>query len=132
MPLEFHDMRRGDAVPRYTFRAGTDERDAYLHATGESVDHWPEAMPPLALCALALGGLIDEVPLPDGAVHAGQELEFLRPVPLGAEVEANVTLVQRGDRRGTLVYVFDLDLRCAGEPVVHGRSTVIATAREQS
>lgn len=128
--MEFYALASGDRIPRFVFRVGAAERDAYLDATGESRERWPEYVPPLALGALALGGLLEAVPLPDGAVHTGQEFAFLAVVPLGAEVTADVELVQRSERRGSIVTAFALDLRVGEAPVATGRATVIAPAPE--
>ena len=91
-------------------------------------------MPPLALGAWALGALMEHLPLPPGALHAGQEFEFLRAVAPGEPLEASVRVAQRSERRGTLLLALDLELRAAGggAPVLRGRSTVAAPAAESA
>ena len=132
--LDFHGLARGDefVIPAITFDA-SDVR-AYLDATGEPAERWEGVVPPLAAGAWALGALMEHVPLPGGALHAGQEFEFLRALTPGEALEASVTVAQRSERRGTLLLALAIELRTAsdGEVVLRGRSTVAAPAGEAS
>lgn len=131
--LDFHDLARGDefVLPPFSFDAA-DVR-AYLDATGEPAERWDGAAPPLATGAWALGVLMEHVPLPGGALHAGQEFEFLRAVTPGESLETLVRVAQRSERRGTLLLALEIELRTAdGEAVLRGRSTVAAPAAEEA
>jgi hypothetical protein len=132
--LDFHGLARGDefVIPSITFDAA-DVR-AYLDATGEPAERWEDAVPPLAAGAWTLGALMEHVPLPGGALHAGQEFEFLRALTPGEPLEASVTVAQRSERRGTLLLALAVELRTVadGEVVLRGRSTVAAPAEEAS
>jgi acyl dehydratase len=107
-----------------------DEARAYLEATGEPLEAWGDVVPPLALGALTLAGLLDEIPPPMGAVHTGQEYEFLGAVHYGAALEARLTVALQGERHGTNVVVFASELRCGERVVVRGRTVVVAPAVE--
>lgn len=132
--LDFHGLARGDEfmIPSITFDA-SDVR-AYLDATGEPTERWDGVAPPLAVGAWALGALMEHIPLPGGALHAGQEFEFLRALTPGEPLEASVTVAQRSERRGTVLLALAIELRNAGdgEVVLRGRSTVAAPAEEAS
>lgn len=126
--LDFHGLARGDAflLPPIAFDAA--EVRAYLDATGEPAERWAGVVPPLAAGAWVLGQLMEHVALPRGALHAGQEFEFLRAITPGESFEAAVSVAQRTERRGTLLVALDIELRRAeaGEAVLRGRSTVAA------
>ncbi len=126
MTTDFHAIRRGDVLPPIVFVATSEDVRAYLEATGESPKLWRETVPPLALGALTLAGLMAEMPLPPGALHAGQEFEFLGAVAHGQRVDARVTVAQQSERQGANIVVFASELRCAGQVVVRGRTTVMA------
>ena len=131
---DFHAFRRGDSVPPFTIRVRADDARAYLAATGESeatASLWAEHAPPLAVGALLLAGLMDEVPLPAGAVHIGQDFEFVRPIPLGAEVDVRMTIAQQSVRGGQNVIVFGSELSCDGVVMMRGRTMVAAPAPVQ-
>ena len=127
--LDFRSLAKGDALPPFPVAFGEDDMRAYLDATGEPPERWAEAgaAPPLAAGAFAIAALLERVALPDGALHAGQEFEFLRAVAPGEPLEAEVRVAQRSERRGALLLALDIELRGAGgETVLRGRSTVAA------
>ena len=138
--LDFRSLAKGDALPPFPVAFGEDDVRAYLDATGEPPERWSEAgaapperwseagaAPPLAAGAFAIAALLERVALPDGALHAGQEFEFLRAVVPGEPLEAEVRVAQRSERRGALLLALDIELRGAGgETVLRGRSTVAA------
>jgi hypothetical protein len=126
--VDFYSLRRGDVLPSLTFAIGSEEVRAYLAATGEGSEVWEQVVPPLALGARTLAGLMEEMPLPPGALHGGQEFEFLGPVAHGEPVEARLTVAQQSERQGTSIVVFASELRCGERVVVRGRTTVMAPA----
>ena len=130
--LDFHGLARGDefALPPISYESA-DVR-AYLDATGEPAERWTSVVPPLAAGAWVLGQFMEHVGLPWGAVHVRQEFEFLRAITPGTPVEASVSVVQRSERRGTLLLTLVIELRTApgGDIVLRGRSTVAAPAPE--
>ena len=97
---------------------------AYRKATADGVGD--DAVPPLALAARALAGLLEKLGLPGGAVHVGQEIECHRAASIGDEVRITADVgrpSQRGDFRfivaGFLVRGSD------DEAIVSGKCTVI-------
>ena len=132
MALDFHSLSRGDVLPPIALSVSADEARAYLDATGEPAERWTDAVPPLAQGAFILGALMEQMALPAGALHTGQEFAFLRAVVPGEPLEARIKVAQHSERRGSLIVAFELELRGAdGEPVLRGRSTVIAPARAE-
>jgi acyl dehydratase len=131
-PIDFHALRRGDVLPALTFSVSAEDARAYLEATGEAPEAWGEIVPPLALGALTLAGLMEQLPLPPGALHGGQEFEFLRAVHLDEAVDARLSVAQQSERQGTNIVVFACELHCSEQVVVRGRTTVMAPVRESS
>jgi hypothetical protein len=132
----FYALRRGDRLAPFLVTVGPEQVSAYLAATGESTAGWARDVPPLALGAYTLAGMMEQLALPPGAVHAGQEFEFLRAVVPGAALEARVSIAQRSERRGVLLLAFDLELRdtaaAGAELVARGRATVFGPARPEA
>lgn len=128
MTLDFYALRRGDALPPVAFAMRADEVRAYLDATGEPAEHWERFVPPLALGSLALGGLMEVLPLPPGALHAAQEFEFLAPIAHGERVEVRMSVAQQSVRAGSSIVVIASELESGGRLVARARSTVMAPA----
>ncbi len=135
MTIDFFALQRGDVLPDSSLHIDADDVRAYREATGEAGAEsgelrGAEAVPPLALGALVLAALTDQLPLPTGTVHVGQEFEFLGSVAAGQELTARATVNRRTERRGTLLTTLSLELRAAGEIVLAGLTTLITPAAE--
>lgn len=119
-------------MPPYAVTASADDVRDYLEATGEALEGWGHIVPPLAIGALLLAGLMAQIPLPDGAVHVGQQFEFVRAVAHDEAVEARLTIAQQGIRAGQNMVVFAAVVVAAdGSVVMRGRSMVFAPALAQ-
>lgn len=129
MTIDFFEIELGDVLPEFPVRVGVDDLRDYLAATGESeapsARLWVETVPPLALGAFVLAALMEQLPPPFGAVHAGQEFEFHRAVAPGEELAARVTVDRRAERRGSLFTAFGIELRAGEELVAEGRTTLV-------
>ena len=86
-------------------------------------------VPPMAIAALSLGAVINDLEIPGGTVHASQELEFPQAVLLGSTLVCKARMVQnsvRGEWRFMAV-----GLRVAddgGAEVITGKSTIMLPA----
>ena len=102
----------------------------YLEAVADPLPHYLELgiVPPLAICALALGNLLKELALPDGAIHSLQEVDTVRAVRLGEELVGRAGL-ERPRQRGNLQFInasyWVQD--AAGNEVQRGKSTVLVS-----
>lgn len=123
---EYHALRRGDTLAPFEVCVSAAEARTYLTATGEVSGLWEHTVPPLALGALLLAGLMEQVPLPAGAVHTGQEFEFPSPLPVGVAVQAHLTITQQMVRQGANFVVFTSELLDGARVVLRGRTTIMA------
>ena len=122
---DFFALRQGDVLPEFPLCVDDSDVRAYLDATGEPEERWRESVPPLALGALALAGLLEQVPPPPGLVHTSQEFQFLAAVQIGQALTGCVTVAQRSKRRGMLFTVFAIELRSSAAVVLQGRASVL-------
>jgi len=133
------DLPRGHELPSAHFRLGADDVRRYLEAVEDHSSAYgrgpegPAWVPPLAVAALALRAILTQVELPAGALHASQEVEFRRPVPVGVSLHSRARVAQRSEMRGAVVSVIEFDVGEDGSatPAVVGRATVI-TARGEA
>ncbi len=126
MSIDFHALRRGDVLPPIAFTVTGEHVRAYLAATGEDGGIWTSSVPPLALGAFILAGLMEEMPLPPGSLHAGQEFEFVDLVLQGEVLEARLSVAQQSARQGSNIVVFASELHRDSATVLRGRTTVMA------
>jgi acyl dehydratase len=109
-----------DAVARYVEAVEDEALPRLAQAEGKA---W---VPPMAVAALALRSLMEEMVLPAGAIHVSQELEFVRAVEAGERITCRAWLSHRSQRGGWWVLAVEMEgAGESGQPVLAGRSTVV-------
>ena len=105
----------------------SDYVDAVQHEDGLLEDaHGRELVPPMAVAALSIRGAVEDLRIPGGTLHAGQEIRFNHAVAVGTLLSCVATLAQnsvRGDWRFLVV-----DCRVTGgddSEVMTGKSTIM-------
>ena len=129
--MNIADLEPGHRLARETFSISTEQAAAYASAVGDESQpaSSPDAVPPMAVIAAGLSRVIKALSLGAGTVHAGQQVEFDRPVLVGEQIEFETLLSTnrvRGKARFATVETdfFDSD----GQRVARSVSTVIVPA----
>jgi acyl dehydratase len=127
-PLSFKELPAGFEFPATSYELSESIVAKYLEAVDESADFMAlRLVPPLAIAACAMTALAQSFTVPPGSIHASQELEFLKPVPIGSRVSCCGRIAQKL-ARGSLNLVI-LEIRVldeGGEPVLSGKATIAA------
>lgn len=118
-----------ELIPGYSFPPASYELNAsvvsrYLKAVDGAGDGF---VPPLAVTALAIATMAGSIPLPPGivAIHASQELEFFKAVPIGTTVECHTRVAQKIARGKMTMLAMELEvLDQARERVQSGKATI--------
>lgn len=103
-------------------------RDSVGGAT--AMAHTAGRVPSMAIAAWALESVMSAVELPQGAVHIGQELEFMHSAHPGADLRCTTTVGQNTVRRGVRFLVIELKVTENGAPTLKGNATI--TIKEDS
>jgi hypothetical protein len=122
-----------ELAPGYKFPAATYELSAslvskYLKAVDSSDDGF---VPPLAITALAIATMAGSIPLPPDtvAIHASQELEFFKLVPIGTTIECHTGVAQKIARGKMSMLSLELEVfDQSKEKVQSGKATVALLA----
>jgi len=134
MPIDYGDLTVGQKISDRTHLLDAELVSRYADAVEDratlhsSVDGRP-LVPPMAVAALSLRGVVQDLEIPGGTLHAGQELEFRGAVGVGTALDCSATLVQysvRGEWRFLVVELEVVD--SAGLVVMTGKSTIIVPA----
>jgi acyl dehydratase len=126
MPVSLATLPKGHEFAPTMFTPTTEWVREYVAAVGDEEIGalGQDLVPPMALAACSIRALIEASPLPPGALHAGQELSFRRPVRVGEHLTANARIVSRGERAGWVLMSVDFDVSAGGESVMTGRGTI--------
>lgn len=113
-----------------SFTVDADKTRAYLDATGDTLPLYEElnAVPPLAVAALALGALMEVIELPDGTLHGNETLQAHAVVPRGATLTCTPVVTRNSTRAGTVFLTFEFEIQHEGTPVITARSNVLFPA----
>ena len=121
-----------ELIPGYEFLPASYELSAslvskYLQAVDGAVDGF---VPPLAITACVIAAMSGSFSLPPGtiAIHASQELEFFKLVPIGATIECHTRVAQKITRGKMSMLILELEIVDQGnEKVQTGKTTIALT-----
>ncbi len=130
MAYTLRDLSPGQKLGPYDVTQPASDAAKYAAAVGgEGSPDYGGAVPPLAIVAAALSRLIADLGLGAGTVHAGQEVEFHRPVMPGDEITAVSEIKSNSVRREARFATVSTEFRDAcGQLVATASSTVIVPA----
>jgi hypothetical protein len=116
---------RGHEFPAARFSLSTDQVRAYLAAVGDANDYGDTA-PPLAIAALGLNALQEQIALPEGSLHTGQEVEHHGLVLVGQTVTLTGRIAQRSERHGFVISVIEFEVAGKAGVAIRARTTIMA------
>jgi acyl dehydratase len=119
-----------ELIPGYEFPPASYELSAslvskYLQAVDGAGDGF---VPPLAITACVIAAMSGSFSLPPGtiAIHASQELEFFKLVPIGATIECHTRVAQKITRGKMSMLILELEIFDQGNEKVQSGKTTIA------
>jgi len=118
-----------ELIPGYEFPPANYEMSAslvskYLKAVDSQGDG---VVPPLAITACAIAAMAESLSLPPGAIaiHASQELEFFKLLPIGATIECHTRVARKITRGKMSMLILELDIfDQSKEKVQSGKATL--------
>ena len=129
--MNYSQLKVGHKLSAHKYLLDAETVSSYVEAVGDGSSIYSDGtmVPPTALAALSLKGIIDDLAIPGGTVHVAQELEFAAQVKVGQELTCRANLVQnavRGQSRFLSVEAVVQDDK--GRTVMIGKSTIIVPA----
>jgi acyl dehydratase len=127
-PLSFKQLPIGFEFPPTSYELSESIVAKYLEAVDESADFLTlGVVPPLAIAACAMTALAQSFTVPPGSIHASQELEFLKPVPIGSKVSCGGRIAQKLARGSLNLIMLEINVTDEdGERVLTGKATIAA------
>lgn len=123
MPVSYEDLAPGYEFP--SVRVDLD-RSAVAKYVGAVESSESAYVPPLATAARSLAALTSQVSLPAGTIHAAQDFEFYKLVPMESRVECRARVGRKTSRGGMQMLVLEVEVVDeGGEKVQSGKSTLV-------
>jgi hypothetical protein len=122
--ITYEELTPGYKFPPITYELSDSFVSKYLKAVDSEGDGF---IPPLAITACTIAATTKSIPLPPDtiAIHASQELEFFKMVPIGATIECHIGVLQKITRGKMSMLILELEVFDKGkEKVQSGRATI--------
>jgi hypothetical protein len=126
--ISYEELTPGYKFPPAIYELSGSFVSKYLKAVDSEGDGF---VPPLAITACAIAAMTKSVPVPSGtvAIHASQELEFFKLVPVGATIECHIGVAQKIARGKMSMLILNIEVFDKGkEKVQSGRATIALPA----
>jgi hypothetical protein len=126
MSANLATLAKGHEFPPATFTLSREWVAEYVAAVGDVAiaGTGGDIVPPMALATQAIRALIEASPLPEGTLHAGQEIVFKRAASIGETLTVKARIASRGERAGWVLMGVDFDAQAGGESVMNARGTI--------
>ena len=122
----YEELTPGDEFPPVGYELSASLISKYLRAVDGREG---EFVPPLAIAAYAMTAMSSSLTMPGGAIHASQELEFFKLVPIGTKVNCQAKVARKLSRGQMHMLVLELNvLDENNEMVQSGKATVMLPA----
>ncbi len=126
MPVSYEEAVPGYEFPPTSYELSRALVSQYLKATDSSGGDF---VPPLAVAARAMAAMSELVILPSGSIHASQEFEFFKLLPVGASVSCQARVLRKLDRGKMHMLVLEMTIFDEKEEKVQsGKATIILPA----
>ncbi len=125
-PISFEELAVGYEFPATSYELSQSLIAQYLEAVGgQQYFLTSGVVPPLAIAAYAMTALSQSFSVPPGSIHASQEFEFLKLVPIGSTISCGGKIVQKVQRGRLHLLVLEINaLNQDKEKVLSGKATV--------
>ena len=126
------DVASGLAIDLGGWTLTEDLVKGYLDAVDDDLAVYAETglAPPLALCAWALGAMLDKMSLPAGTIHSIQEMEALAAVAVGDEIRGEAVPERPRTRAGLRFMTVAYTLKNGSGQIVQAGKTTVLTPEE--
>jgi hypothetical protein len=126
MLISYEDLTLGYEFSPTSYELSPSLVFEYLKAVDSVGDDF---VPPLAIAAHAMTAITGVLSLPPGTIHASQDFEFCKLVPMGATVNCQAKVVRKLTRGSMHMLVLELNVfDQSKEKVQSGKATIILPA----
>jgi hypothetical protein len=121
--ISYADLVPGYEFPPASYELTSSLTSKYLKAVDSAS---ADFVPPLAVAAYAMAAMAGSLPLPPGSIHASQELEFFKLVPIGSVINCRAKVARNLTRGKLCMLVLELNVfDQSKEKVQSGKATIV-------
>lgn len=122
-PISYEELAPGYEFSPASYELSSSLISQYLEAVDSAGDDF---VPPLAIGAYAMAAMAGSLPLPPGSIHASQEFEFFKLLPIGAIINCQAKVARKLTRGRMRMLVLELSVfDQSKEKIQSGKATII-------
>lgn len=134
MPVDYANLKPGQVVSQQACVLDAATVARYVEAVGDQTAAGPvldagggaRYVPAMTVAAISVRGVVNDLQIPGGTLHLGQEVEFTGAVKVGETLTCRATLAQNSVRGGQRILVVTLAVEAGGSrTVMTGKSTIM-------
>lgn len=133
--VDFSAIAAGHEFPAAEFSLEPERVAAYLDAVGSDARIFEEngIVPPMAVAALSMLAMMDNLILPPGAIHVTQTLDFLTPARPGSRLTSKASVKRKVERGGLRMLTIKIAVENeAANPVLAGETSLVVPPEDAS
>ncbi len=126
--ISYEELAPGYEFPPASYELSASLISKYLEAVDspDELKVFGGFVPPLAIGAYAMAAMAGSLSLPPGTIHASQEFEFFKLVPIGATINCQAKVARKLARATMHMLVLELNvLDQSRERVQSGKATIV-------
>ena len=129
--MDYGELEAGQEVSRHRYCLDTELVSDYVDAVQDksallNTEDGANLVPAMALAALSMRGVVEDLRIPGGTLHVGQEFEFSGAVMVGESVSCVAKLAQNSVRGDWRFLVVECQVANDSESeIMKGKSTIM-------
>jgi hypothetical protein len=128
LPITYDKLTVGYEFPRADYEMSLAIVSKYLEGVGIKSSQSIEFVPPLALAARTITAMSEFLVFPAGVIHASQDLEFHKIVPVGTRISCHSRVAGKMDRGKMHLLTIEFEVNDQdNETVQSGKSTLVVS-----
>jgi hypothetical protein len=137
LPVNYSLLEIGNIISDQKYILTQKEIELYLKSVQDDSDRLfndsgIELAPPMSIAALSLRGVVNDLQIPGGTLHVGQEMEFKESVEVGEDLRCVASVASNNVRGDWRFLAVDLSvLRSSSDEVMVGKSTIMLPAENK-
>jgi hypothetical protein len=128
--LTWEQLVPGHEFSPVTYQMTASSVSKYLEAV-DQLEEWQSSsmanfVPPMAIAACAMSAMSKLFTMPAGAIHTSEELQFCKPVPVGAIVTCHARVGRKSGRGKFQMMTLEMEIRNdKNEVIISGQASII-------
>lgn len=123
--MDYSELQPESIISENQYQFSEDFINKYTESVKDNSDY-KNNVPPMAISALSIRGVLNDLNIPGGTVHVSQEFNYFSPVQKSDKIECLATIISNNVRGGWRFLVIKLETISENHKLIMtGKSTIM-------